>query len=681
MNRVLRLLLALLLAAPAAAESLGGPNHITPTLVAESLSPKAGGHTTLAFAMHPEPTWHGYWKNPGDAGIETRVTWGAPKGVAFGAIDYPVPETLLIAGLMNYVYEADHALLVRIDVPAGLAAGTKLPITAKLDYLACNPATCVPETADLSITLTVGDGAADPAHAADFDKWRAALPRPLGSDGRFEVAGKRVRIAIPFPASASMDKPVFFAGTDKTIDYAAPQTIARDGDRLVIETAVHAQAGKFDTLEGVLKIGPDSGVSFTAKAGKVAPAAIGAGSSEAKGDGAGGFLLALGGAILGGLLLNIMPCVFPILSLKALSLARAGGTENHARSEAIAYTAGVVLVCLALGVAILALRAAGSSAGWAFQLQNPKVIAALMLLVMAIGLNLAGLFELPVISAGSGLADQGGKAGAFWTGALAAFVATPCAGPFLGVALGAGLVLPMAEGLAVFAGLGLGLALPFLLLGFVPALRRALPKPGAWMDTLRRILSVPMLLTALGLAWVLGRQAAVDGMTIGLAAVLALALGLWWVGRRQGALKAGAWWPVAPALVVAGLLVAIVPQVSAAGSAAVAEDGHVPFDEAKLASLRQEGRPVLLYFTADWCLTCKVNEKAAIERSEVSQAFAAKKVAVMVGDWTRGDPAITKFLSAHGRSGVPFYLFYPAGGGEPRELPQVLTPGLLAGLA
>jgi thiol:disulfide interchange protein len=232
--------------------------------------------------------------------------------------------------------------------------------------------------------------------------------------------------------------------------------------------------------------------------------------------------------------------------------------------------------------------------------------------------------------------------------------------------------------MAIFIGLGLGLALPFLLLGFVPALRRWLPKPGAWMDLFRHILAVPMLATALGLAWILGRQAGVNGMTIGLGAALLLALGLWWAGRRQMALKSGAWWPAVAALVAAVGLIAIVPRDAAVTASTAA--GTEIFNEAKLAELRQQGRPVFLYFTADWCLTCKVNEKAAIERSEVSKAFAAKHVVTMVGDWTRGDPAISRFLASHGRSGVPFYLFYPAGGGEPRELPQILTPGLLAGL-
>jgi thiol:disulfide interchange protein len=374
-----------------------------------------------------------------------------------------------------------------------------------------------------------------------------------------------------------------------------------------------------------------------------------------------------------------MPCVFPILSLKALSLARSGGDEANARGEALAYTAGVILVCAALGATVLGLRAAGGLAGWAFQLQDPRVIAGLLLLVLAIGLNLAGLFELPVLSGGDTLAGAGGKSGAFWTGALAAFVATPCAGPFLGVALGAAIFLPAVEGMAIFVGLGLGLALPFLLLGFVPAVRRWLPRPGAWMDVFRHILAVPMLITALGLAWVLGKQAGVNGMAIGLAAALLVSLGLWWSGRRQAALKTGAWWPVLAALIGAAALIAVVPRDAAV--AVTTSAGTEPFSETKLAELRKEGRPVFLYFTADWCLTCKVNEKAAIERGEVTKAFADKHVVTMVGDWTRGDPAISRFLAAHGRSGVPFYLYYPAGGGEPRELPQILTPGLLAGLA
>ena len=659
------LLIATLMAAPLAAAT-----HITPTLLAESPTPAAGSQVTLAFAMKPAPDWHGYWQNPGDAGLPTHVEWTAPKGLAFGPIQFPVPQTLLIAGLMNYVYERDYAQLVTLSVPKGVAPGTKLPISAKLDWLACNPRTCVPETATLSILLTIGNGAVAPATRAQFDHWRAALPKPLGAQPHFQTANGRFRLELPLPASAKVVRPYFFALTDGAIDYAAPQIATRDGDRLVIETV--AKPAVPAKVEGVVKIGPDMGLAFAATPGVVAAAARQA-------PGGAGLWVALGGALLGGLLLNIMPCVFPILSLKALSLARSGESESEARREALAYTAGVILVCAGLGGALLGLRAAGGLAGWAFQLQDPRVIAALLLLVLAIGLNLAGLFELPVLSGGDQLAAGGGWSGAFWTGALAAFVATPCTGPFMGVALGAALLLPAAAAMAIFAGLGLGLALPFLLLGFVPTLRGLLPRPGAWMDLFRHILAVPMLVTALGLAWILGRQVGVDGMTSGLAAALLLALGLWWAGRRQAALKRGAWWPALAALVTSAVLIAALPRDIA--GAATATRGNVPFSEGKLADLRKQGKPVFLYFTADWCLTCKVNERAAIETSEATKAFADKHVVVMVGDWTRGDPAISQFLNAHGRSGVPFYLFYPAGGGEPRELPQILTPGLLAGLA
>jgi thiol:disulfide interchange protein len=379
------------------------------------------------------------------------------------------------------------------------------------------------------------------------------------------------------------------------------------------------------------------------------------------------------------LLLNIMPCVFPILSLKAVSLAKAGGEEGAARREALAYTGGAVLICLALGAALLALRAGGAAAGWAFQLQDPRVILVLLLLTTVIALNLAGLFELPALTGGDRLASKRGAGGAFWTGALAAFVATPCTGPFMGAALGAALVLPTTVALAIFAGLGLGLALPFLLLGFVPALRRRLPRPGPWMARFRRLMSVPMFLTALALAWILGRQAGVDGMTLGLAAALLIALALWWFGRRQG--QGRAWLPLAPAMLTAGAALMLVPTLASEPAQASAQGAlkSEPFSEARLAALQQEQKPVFVYFTADWCVTCKVNEKGALDRKVVADAFAKRQVAVLVGDWTRGDAAIGRFLDKHGRSGVPLYLYYAPG--KPVEvLPQVLTPSRLVSM-
>ena len=676
------LLIFALIATPAMAQR--APTHIAPRLIAESDAPAAGHTVMLALAMSPEKGWHGYWANPGDAGVGPVFKWTLPAGAKAGEAQFPVPHRLLIGGLMNYVYEGDYAHLIALDIPAGLAPGTKLPIRLAVDWLACTEEICVPESGSFAIDLIVGDGAIDGARKVQFDRWRGALPRPLGADARFQVKDGVFRIGVPLPASATVREAYFFPLTDGAIEYAAPQTVRRDGDLLTIEVKAPGSAASLQAVEGVLALDRDTGLSF-----KAAPGAVAAGGALLGSDGgaegtdglAGTIAASFGLALLGGLLLNIMPCVFPILSLKALSLARSGEDERSARREAMAYTAGVVLVCVALGAALLGLRAAGAAAGWAFQLQDPRVILVLLLLVSAIALNLAGLFEIGSIGVGGALASTGGAGGAFWTGALAAFIATPCTGPFMGAALGAALVLPTAAALTIFAGLGIGLALPFLLLGFVPALRRRLPRPGGWMETFRRLLSIPMFLTALGLAWILGRQAGVDGMTMGLAAALALAVALWWIGRRQSAGRPR-WLALAPALAVAIALIVVLPRQPA--QASTAEAGGIlaaePFSEARLAALQKEGRSVFVYFTADWCLTCKVNEKGAIERTEVADAFKAKQVAVLVGDWTDGDPTIGRFIESHGRSGVPLYLFYRPGA-APQILPQVLTPSTLTALA
>ncbi len=679
------LLLFAMLAVPATAQR--APTHIAPRLIAESDAPASGRTVMLALAMTPEKGWHGYWANPGDAGIGPEFKWTLPAGAKAGPAQFPVPHRLLIAGLMNYVYEGEYAHLIAIDIPAGLTPGTKLPIRLAVDWLACTDEICVPESGSFAIDLTVGDGAIGGARKAQFDRWRAALPRPLGADARFQVKDGVFRIGVPLPASAAAGDAYFFPLTDGAIDYAAPQTARRNGDLLTIEVKARASAASLQAVEGVLAIDRETGLSLKAVPGPVEAggALLGSGGSGGSAEGAGGLAgtiaASFGLALLGGLLLNIMPCVFPILSLKALSLAKAGDDERSARREALAYTAGVVLICVALGAALLGLRAAGAAAGWAFQLQDPRVILVLLLLVSAIALNLAGLFEIGSLGIGGALASGGGVGGAFWTGALAAFIATPCTGPFMGAALGAALVLPAAAALTIFAGLGLGLALPFLLLGFVPALRRRLPRPGGWMETFRRVLSIPMFLTALGLAWILGRQSGVDGMTMGLAAALVLAVALWWIGRRQATGRSG-WLALAPALAVAIALIVVLPKESA--QASPAQDGGIlaaePFSETRLAALQGEGRPVFVYFTADWCLTCKVNEKSAIERAEVADAFKAKQVAVLVGDWTDGDPAIGRFIESHGRSGVPLYLFYRPGA-APEILPQLLTPSTLTALA
>ena len=647
----------------------GGPAHIAAQLMAESTAPAPGKGTTIAFAMKPEKGWHGYWENPGDAGLGMTVTWTLPKGVTIGALRYPVPETLLISGLMNHVYEGPYAVLANLGVAPDVAAGTRLPIRAKAEWLACTDKICVPESGELALELVAGDGKVVPAMQARFDGWRSHLPRPLGSEATYQIVDGKLRLSVPFPADAQARDVHLFPLSDGLARFAAAQKVSREGDRLLVETDA-GEGFKGGAAQAVLRTGDHVGFLLTAKSGEVAEIA-------AKGL-AGTILLALGGAILGGLLLNVMPCVFPILGLKALSLAKAGGDERAARREALAYTLGVIIACLALGGLLLGLRAAGSAVGWAFQLQDPRIILALLLLVSAIAFNLAGLFDLPAFGGGGQLAGKGGMVGAFWTGALVAFVATPCTGPFMGAAMGTALVLPLGAALAIFAGLGLGLALPFLLLAYLPALRNRLPRPGAWMGRLQRILSIPMFLTALGLAWLLGQQRGVGGMTIGLGAALALVLLLWWLGMRQRAGRGG-WLQVGvgAAILLVGaamLLPARAPAVAAAGEGAV-----VAFDAEKLDGLRAANKPVFLYFTADWCLTCKANEAAAIERAEVRAAFEKAGVTVMMGDWTNADPAITRFLEAQGRSGVPLYLWY-APGKEAQTLPQLLTPSTLTGL-
>lgn len=646
----------------------GGPAHIAGTLAAESAAPRPGEGTTIAFAMIPQSGWHGYWENPGDAGLGMTVDWTLPKGVSVSPLRYPVPETLLISGLMNHVYEGPYGVLATLKVAPGVAPGTRLAVRAKAQWLACTDKVCVPESGELTLELVVGDGAVSAAERTRFDGWRTHLPRPLGSQASYAVKDGKLRLSVPFPASAQASDIHLFPLAEGLARYAAPQIVTRDGDMLLIETDA-VEGGKGGTVQAVLRTGDHVGFLLTAKPGAVA------GASD--GGQWGAIFAALGGALLGGLLLNIMPCVFPILGLKAMKLAKAGGDERTVRREALAYTLGIILTCLALGGALLVLRAAGGAVGWAFQLQDPRIILTLLLLVTGIAFNLAGLFDLSAYGGGEGLAGKGGVAGSFWTGALVAFVATPCTGPFMAAAMGAALLLPLAAALAVFAGLGLGLALPFLLLAYVPALRKRLPKPGGWMGRFQKILAIPMFLTALGLAWLLGQQRGVSGMTIGLGAALLLALLLWWLGGRQRLGKGGGWIAaIAGVALMAGAAYAL---PTSAPAAIEKGDSTVHFDVAKLAELRAANKPVFLYFTADWCLTCKANEAAAIDRAETRAAFDKAGVTVMVGDWTNADPAITRFLEAQGRSGVPLYLFY-APGKDAQILPQLLTPATLTAL-
>jgi DsbC/DsbD-like thiol-disulfide interchange protein/cytochrome c biogenesis protein CcdA len=653
MFRRLSILLALLFL-PALASARG----IEPQLVAEGPAPP-GGEVELAIHMVTAPGWHGYWQNPGDAGLPMDVKWSLPPGFAAGPLRYPVPSRLTVADLMNYVYERDYAVLVRLKVPNG-ATGT-IPIRAEAHWLACTDKICVPEQGELALDLPVGTGTPERAR---FDAWRQALPRPLASIGRFAVAGGTLRVAIPLPASVEVKAPYLFPLVDGPVDYDAKQTFRRAGDLVIAELKRKGPAP--NAFSGVLALADGRGLEFRATPGEVPQGGTPLGEL-----GANATLWAVLGALLGGILLNLMPCVFPILGLKALHLSRAGESPGEARRDALAYTAGAVVGTGALGVALLALRAAGAEAGWAFQLQDPRTILLLLLLAVAITANLVGLFELPV------LGGSARPAGSFGTGALAAFVATPCAGPFLGAALGTALLLPVAGSVLVFAALGLGLAIPFVAIAFVPALRNRLPRPGSWMRRLQRVLAIPMALSALAALWLLYRQAGSPGLLLGAAGAIGLVLLLFGAGQRQ---RSGGrvLWAVPAALAMAALLIVVMPPRSSAEARGQLTDPT--WSEAEVARDLSAGHPVFVYFTADWCLTCKANEAGAIDRAEVRDAFKKAGVKVLAGDWTNGDPAITRFLEARGRAGVPYYLWYRPGQ-PPEELPQILTPSMLTSRA
>lgn len=681
----LALMLAALFAAqPAAAQDI----NIRASLVAEGpVAP--GGEVMLALRFQPVgPEWHGYWKNPGDAGLGMQLEWDLPQGVTVGEPLYPVPKRLLIDGLMNHIFEGDYAVLVPLKLAQGWRGGDRLSIGVEAFYLACTDEICVPQDAKLSAMIPVGEGA---AASADFTKWRSALAPLIESKGTFEVTGELLRVAIPVPASLDVGQPHLFVGARELGDglqpaYAASQGFLRQGDMLVAEVPLNrlvlpeGSSVQFATapgeIDGIIAWSDSEGLRFIAERGEVPNGGTRLMARESETP---ALWLLLAGALLGGLLLNVMPCVFPILSLKALSLARAGEGEREARLEGLAYTVGVVLACVALGAVMLALRAAGEQIGWAFQLQEPAVVVALLALAVLIIANLWGLFELP------GLAISGGSTprGAFTTGLLAAFVATPCTGPFMAAALGAALLLPTPVALLLFAALGLGLALPFLLLGFIPALRNRLPKPGPWMVTFRKALAIPMGLTALALIWLLWRMGGWQFALLAAIAVyyltVAIARALGAPMKRETLRKEMAAIGILLAAVTGWLAYERFETQSTKGAESILSAND--FSRSALGEARDKGKPVFVYFTADWCVSCKVNEKVAIEREATRDAFDKAGVITLRGDWTLRQPEITEFLSERGVAGVPLYLWYEPGAAQPKQLPQLLGPDSLIELA
>ena len=696
---------ALAVAALALATTLGHAatvrtDHVTAELVADGTALVPGTTTTVALRLAIDRGWHTYWRNPGESGLPTTLAWRLPPGYAAGDIAWPAPKALSAGPLVNYGYEGEVFHLVPLTVPAGATLGATATLAARADWLVCKE-TCVPESADLSLDLPVAREAAPSRWHDAIAATQAALPQPLPASWSAQATANGARIALALTAPANARDPgalQFFAYDERRIEASAPQVREAGGrDRFVLDLPVsHELKGEFAALRGVLRaangfttgagtvdaVSVDVPITGTPVAGpkpRLDAGATLAVAAPAQANGSSMLPIALLFALAGGLLLNLMPCVFPILSLKALGLAAADGRDRRAlRAEGVAFAAGVLVAFAALGLVLLALRAGGAQLGWGFQLQSPAVVTGLAILFFVIAQNLSGVFEfgawLPSRVATWTHANR--HVDAFASGLLAVIVASPCTAPFMGAALGYALTAPVASTLGIFVALGVGMALPYFLLAWFPRWRRLLPRPGPWLVRLRQILAFPLYATVAWLVWVLAAQVGTDAvLRIGLVLVLvALALFAWraWRGAGRPA------WSLAGAVAVVAATVAAWPLLTGAAPppdtrrTEAGSSGWQPYTPARVSALVAEGRPVFVDFTAAWCITCQVNERFVLNDARVRAAFARNDVALVRADWTRRDPVITQALADLGRNGVPVYVIYRKGR-PPQLLPEVLA--------
>ncbi|MCH8489363.1 MAG: thioredoxin family protein [Oceanicaulis sp.] len=704
MIRLLAALAALVISATASAQEFSpdGP-WVHPRLTAARASVAPG--ETFYIALHQDiaPGWHTYWRNPGDSGLPTELDLTLPEGWSVGEMVWPAPKAYPLGPLTNYGYSNGVTLPVPVTVPADAAPG-RLEIPAYASWLVCEDI-CVPEDAHLTLTLDVGDSRPDRAGAALIAAAFDAAPEPAGAvqAGLARGPDSLVLTLAGGPLDGGADAVsdlAFFPFNPSVIDHAAPQRVALgDGEarldlrpgRLTRQAVTEAYGGviTFDHHDGgetrrmayTIDARPGAQVSdLAAAAATSAPASgtPGGAPDTPSTAGSGGspsgisFLQAALFALVGGLILNLMPCVFPVLSMKAMTLVEQRGIERaEGRLLGLIFGAGVILTFLALGAVFLAVRAAGGEASWGMQLQAPGVVAGLALLMFLIALNFLGVFEIgtSLQSVGSGVRDSG-RRGAFFTGVLAVFVAAPCIAPFMAGALAYALTQPPHVALAVFGFLGVGLALPFVIVAFYPALLGFLPKPGAWMIRLRQVLAFPMFGAAIWLVWVLAAQTGPNGVLWALIMLLAAGFASWAFSMRGVTARVTA---MAAAVLTAGLLynAAIQPTVSAAPSSTDAR--WADWSPEAVQAARSEGRAVFVDFTAAWCVTCQVNKVGALSDRQVIDAFAAHDVALFRADFTNRDRRIADTLAQHGAAGVPLYLMYPAGGGTPDILPPLLT--------
>ena len=670
-------------------------------LVSAEQGAQPGSRSTVALKLTHDPGWHTYWAAPG-IGEATSIDWTLPDGWVASNIDWPVPVKIYTkAGVVSgHGFEGTAYLPIDVIVSPDAPVGETVTLGANVKWLMCEYEICIPGGAELELALPIVDKT--PAPNTVVQAALAATSMPEAGES-FAIAATRTGelMTLTVEGEASFSNPHFFS-FDELVWHDAVQEYELSDGKLEATLPIDSYyEPEITTLSGVLAFtdgeGRYRGLLINAPLTTANSTGSGAAPAMSVTSGLGGATaLGVGQALLfafiGGLILNLMPCVLPILSMKALGLANAAGFEAAVvRQEGWLYAAGVVVSMVALAALLLVARAALGAVGWGFHLQNPVVVLALALTMVAVGLNLLGVFEagLGLTSVGDSLTKGHSAVASFMTGVLAVVVAAPCTAPFMAAALGAALVQPVPIALSIFAMLGLGLAFPYLLIAVSPATRRWLPKPGAWMVVFRQLLAFPMFATAIWLLWVVGGQRGSDAMALGLIAVLLLGLGAWAYGGLQKSQRRSPWvLTIAAALLLLSWMFVQMNKLSSAAlvtSSRATANAEALFEEVAytpdaLSAALQEEKPVFAYFTADWCVTCKVNERAAIKTATAAEAFKENGVTVMVGDWTNQNPDITEILVRYGRAGVPMYLYFPPGSttADGQLLPQILTPRLLA---
>ncbi len=695
-------LLAALAGLPAQAASTFATDRVAIELFAETNAlPAEGGTIWLALREEIIPDWHTYWENPGDSGEPTDIEWDLPPGFEAGEIRWPPPLRIPYGPLVNFGFEDEAILLVPLTVPGGLTPGERVTLRAHAYWLVCAEV-CVPEDGAVEITLRVGTGAPEVNLAAAdiFARARQGLPQPSPWEARFDEADGTLRVAL---LGAELEAPLaegrisavsLFPDAPGLIDNAADQIVRYGADGMTISIpsgALFRRDAAPETLRGLIVIdeiiaGEELSRAIRFEAANLAPPATAATQLFSNNNGHGsdiGFGVALLFALIGGLILNLMPCVFPIVFLKALTFVSVAHERPwKVRFHGLFYTGGILASFSFVALLLLALRAGGAQIGWGFQLQSPQVVAAFAFLLFVIGLNLSGIFTIgtSVMGLGGSLAERRGYSGSFLTGVLAVIVATPCTAPFMGLALGFALTQPALTGFAVFLALGFGLALPYLLLSFAPALLRMLPRPGPWMERLKQILAVPIYAWVVYLLWVLAQQVSMTTVAAALVGLLVLAIAAWLYETFHIKAPSGYLRLASLVVLVAGMSVAVVVlphKTSTDASAEVADVfPSVPYSETRLGELREEGQTVFVNFTAAWCITCLLNERVVFADADFVRRFEASGTIYMKGDWTNRDAEIARALERFGRPGVPLYVVYRSGR-EPQVLPQILTADIV----